>query len=132
MDVIVRFVRPAAGATSSAPAETTAGSTTCAPFAVSDPGAFVQIVVSDGVTVYLPLSGIVDPAKEIARLTKRATKLEKEASGLAGRLASPKFAEKAPADVVEKSKKELAELEEQLSSVRERMATMEALLVKSS
>jgi valyl-tRNA synthetase len=99
--------------------------------AISDPAAFVQIVVSDGVTVYVPLSGIVDPAKEIARLTKRATKLEKEASGLAGRLKSPKFTEKAPADVVEKSRKELAELEEQLSSVRERMATMEALLVKS-
>jgi valyl-tRNA synthetase len=99
--------------------------------AISDPAAFVQIVVSDGVTVYVPLSGIVDPSKEIARLTKRATKLEKEASGLAGRLKSPKFTEKAPADVVEKSRKELAELEEQLSSVRERMATMEALLVKS-
>ena len=99
--------------------------------AISDPAAFVQIVVSDGVTVYVPLSGIVDPAKEIARLTKRATKLEKEASGLAGRLKSPKFTEKAPADVVEKSRKELAELEEQLLSVRERMATMEALLVKS-
>jgi valyl-tRNA synthetase len=40
--------------------------------AVADPGAFVQLVVSEGVEVYLPLSGIVDPVKEIGRLTKQA------------------------------------------------------------
>mmetsp|Transcript_7695 Transcript_7695/g.30397 ORF Transcript_7695/g.30397 Transcript_7695/m.30397 type:complete len:795 (-) Transcript_7695:1421-3805(-) len=98
--------------------------------AVETPGDFVQTVVSDGVEVYLPLSGIVDPAKELARLGKQAGKLEKEAEGLAGRLKSPKFVEKAPAEVVEKSKKELAELEEQLASVRSRMSQMEALAAK--
>ena len=98
--------------------------------AVETPGDFVQTVVSDGVEVYLPLSGIVDPAKELARLGKQAGKLEKEVAGLAGRLKSPKFVEKAPAEVVEKSKKELAELEEQLASVRSRMSQMEALAAK--
>ena len=90
----------------------------------------MQLVVSDGVEVYLPLSGIVDPAKEVGRLGKQAAKLEKEVGGLAGRLKSPKFVEKAPAQVVEKSRKELAELEEQLAAVRSRMAQMEALLAK--
>ena len=99
--------------------------------AVSDPGSFVQLVVSEGLEVYLPLSGIVDPAKEIARLTKQAAKLEKESQGLAGRLNSPKFVEKAPAAVVEKSKKELSELEEQLASVKARMEQMEVLLAAS-
>ena len=98
--------------------------------AVETPGDFVQTVVSDGVEVYLPLSGIVDPAKELARLGKQAGKLEKEAQGLAGRLKSPKFVEKAPPAVVEKSKKELAELEEQLASVKQRMSQMEALAAK--
>ena len=97
--------------------------------AVETPGDFVQTVVSDGVEVYLPLSGIVDPAKELARLGKQAGKLEKEVDGLAGRLKSPKFVEKAPAAVVEKGK-ELAELEEQLASVRSRMSQMEALAAK--
>lgn len=96
--------------------------------AVADPGAFVQLVVSEGLEVYLPLSGIVEPRKEIERLTKQAAKLEKESSGLAGRLNSPKFVEKAPADVVEKSKKELSDLEEQCASVKARMGQMEALL----
>ena len=31
--------------------------------AVADPGAFVALVVSEGLEVYLPLSGIVDPKK---------------------------------------------------------------------
>ena len=98
--------------------------------AVETPGDFVQTVVSDGVEVYLPLSGIIDPAKELSRLGRQAGKLEKEVAGLAGRLKSPKFVEKAPAEVVEKSKKELAELEEQLASVRSRMSQMEALAAK--
>jgi len=100
--------------------------------AVADPGAFVQLVVSEGVEVYLPLSGIVDPVKEIGRLTKQAAKLEKEAGGLAGRLQSPKFVDKAPAEVVEKSKRELSELEDQLASVRARVGQMETLVAANA
>ena len=96
--------------------------------AAADPGAFVQCVVSESVEVWLPLSGIVDPAKETERLGKQRAKLEKEAAGLAGRLASPAFAEKAPAAVVEKSRKELQELQEQLQAVETRMEQMAALL----
>ena len=76
----------------------------------------------------------MNAAEKKAKLAKIAAekkaKLEKEVGGLAGRLKSPKFVEKAPAQVVEKSRKELAELEEQLAAVRSRMAQMEALLAK--
>ena len=66
----------------------------------------VQQTVFDGVEVFLPLAGIVNPAKESARLQKQAAKLEKVIGGLAGRLGSPKFVEKAPEEVVRKSEKE--------------------------
>ena len=95
--------------------------------AMDDPASYVQQVVQEGVTIYLPLSGIVDPVKETKRLEKQAGKLEKEISGLAGRLNSPKFVEKAPKEVVEKSQKELDELNERMSAVTQRLETMKAL-----
>ena len=95
--------------------------------AIESPASFVQQVVADGVEVFLPLAGIVDPAKEAARLEKQAAKLEKEIGGLAGRLGSPKFVEKAPEEVVRKSEKELAELRERLAAVAARLEQMKAL-----
>jgi valyl-tRNA synthetase len=95
--------------------------------ALENPASFVQQVVADGVEVYLPLAGIVDPAKESARLEKQTEKLEKEIGGLAGRLSSPKFVEKAPEEVVRKSEAELAELRERLAAVAARLEQMKAL-----
>ena len=95
--------------------------------AIENPASFVQQTVFDGVEVFLPLAGIVDPAKESARLQKQAAKLEKEIGSLAGRLGSPKFVEKAPEEVVRKSEKELAELRERLAAVAARLEQMKAL-----
>jgi valyl-tRNA synthetase len=77
----------------------------------------VQLVVQDGVEAYLPLSGLIDPEKERQRLTKQQKKLQTEIQKLAGRLQSKGFVDKAPPEVVDKAKAELAELEEQASKV---------------
>ena len=92
------------------------------------PGNYVAAVVADGLTVYLPLVGLADPVKEVARLNKQASKLRGELDVLVGRLSSPKFTGKAPADVVAKAEKERADLETQLDAVCGRLKTMEALL----
>jgi len=84
----------------------------------------VQLVVKDGVEVFLPLSGLIDPVKERARLTKQQGKLEIEIQKLAGRLNSKGFVDKAPAVVVDKAKAELAELESQADMVK---TSLEAL-----
>jgi len=78
----------------------------------------VQLVVQDGVEVFLPLSGLIDAEKERARLTKQQGKLEVEIQKLAGRLSSKGFVDKAPAAVVDKAKNELAELENQAKMVQ--------------
>ncbi len=77
----------------------------------------VQLVVQDGIEAYLPLSGLIDPEKERKRLEKQQEKLQKEIQKLAGRLNSNGFVDKAPVDVVEKAKAELAELEDQVRKV---------------
>jgi len=78
----------------------------------------VQLVVQDGVEIFLPLSGLIDPEKERARLTKQQGKLEVEIQKLAGRLNSKGFVDKAPLAVVDKAKAELAELENQAKMVQ--------------
>lgn len=94
------------------------------------PENYVQIIVNDSLEVYLPLAGLADPVKEVARLTKQETKMQKEIDGLSGRVNSPSFVNKAPAAVVEKARKELSDLEENLAVVRSRIAQMQALVSK--
>jgi len=84
----------------------------------------VQLVVQDGVEVFLPLSGLIDPEKERARLEKQQGKLQIEIQKLAGRLQSKGFVDKAPTAVVDKAKAELKELETQAKMVEE---SLEAL-----
>lgn len=77
----------------------------------------VQVIVQEGVEAYLPLSGLIDPVKERARLIKQREKLNSEIEKLAGRLNSNGFTDKAPPAVVDKVRSELTELEDQLGKV---------------
>ena len=86
----------------------------------------VRLVIQDGVEAFLPLSGLIDPEKERVRLAKQNEKLEKEIEKLSGRLNSKGFVDKAPVAVVEKARKELAELEDQAAKVK---SSLEALNV---
>ncbi|CAM9653610.1 unnamed protein product [Chrysoparadoxa australica] len=82
-------------------------------------------VVQDGLEAYLPMTGLVDTDKERERLTRQSEKIRKEMAGLQGRLNSPGknndkmqssqlplgnlncFADKAPAAVVEATRKQV-------------------------
>ncbi|MBS3982399.1 MAG: valine--tRNA ligase [Dethiobacter sp.] len=59
----------------------------------------VTAVVGD-IDIYLPLSGLVDLAQEIARLEKELQKLAGELTRLEGKLTNPGFLAKAPLEVV--------------------------------
>ncbi len=76
--------------------------------------------VSGEVEVLVGLRGLVDPQKEAERLSKRLVKLDKDIALLTKRLDNPKFAEKAPVEVV-------AEVREQRESfLRQRDKLQEA------
>jgi valyl-tRNA synthetase len=74
--------------------------------------------------VLLPLEGLVDLDALRGRLEKDLAKAEKEIAGLAGRLANPNFADKAPADVVAECRANLAEAEAQAELARRRLAEL--------
>jgi valyl-tRNA synthetase len=63
-------------------------------------------VVSDGVQVSLPLAGLFDVAKELARLAKARDKAAAVADKAAARVGDARFAANAPADVVAKARAE--------------------------
>jgi len=65
-------------------------------------------VLVDAATVALPLEGVIDFAEERARLEKTRARTEKDIRALEGRLANPKFTEKAPPEVVAEARDRLA------------------------
>jgi valyl-tRNA synthetase len=80
--------------------------------------------VSGELQVLLPIEGLVDLEALRGRLEKDIAKADKEIKGLAGRLANPNFADKAPPEVVAECKANLAEAEAQAELARRRLADL--------
>ncbi len=64
-------------------------------------GAAAHAVLSKGLELVLPLAGVVDLAKEAAKLTNELGGLEKQLAALRGRLSNEKFTAKAPPELVD-------------------------------
>ncbi len=71
-----------------------------------------------GVDLYLPTQGLVDPEAEIARLRGVEAKTAQQAEGLEKRLADPNFVDRAKPEVVDKARGDLARLLDELDKVR--------------
>lgn len=82
-------------------------------------------IVLDEATVFLPLAGIIDTAKERARLTKDLDKAKSEAERLEKKLGNPQFIAKADPAVIDEQRAKLAEygqIREKLTQALERLA----------
>ncbi|KAM7280463.1 hypothetical protein ACFE04_007597 [Oxalis oulophora] len=102
-------------------------------FANSPPGdanLSVHLVVSEGLEAYLPLADMVDISAEIQRLSKRLAKMQTEFDGLRARLNSPKFVEKAPANIVEEVREKTAEAEEKINLTKTRLEFLKSTPIK--
>jgi len=88
------------------------------PEAYEDEGAVS--IVTDAVTVYIPLADMIDFEKEKARLSKELERVEGEIRRLSGKLSNEGFLAKAPEAVVAQEKEKLAKYE----------ATKESLLAE--
>ncbi|MFL0736784.1 MAG: class I tRNA ligase family protein, partial [Prochlorococcus sp.] len=92
--------------------------------AAAAPVAKALAAVSGELQVLLPIEGLVDLDALKARLEKDIAKAEKEIKGLAGRLANPNFAGKAPPEVVAECRANLAEAEAQADLARQRLSDL--------
>lgn len=69
--------------------------------------------------IFVPLKGLVDVEKELAKLGKERQKLEAKLAQVGAKLVSEKFLQNAPADVVAKERDKQAELEATLAKIAE-------------
>ena len=80
--------------------------------------------VITGATIYMPLSELVDTAKERERLQSEKDRLLAELRRSEGMLSNEKFHSKAPAAKVEEEKQKKVKYEEMLRSVEERLSAL--------
>ncbi len=83
------------------------------------PGADAATAVVGTTEIYL--EGLIDKTAEIERLSKRRDEVEKSRGALAGRLANPGYALKAPPHLVKQTQDALAEAEKELAAVEEKL-----------
>jgi valyl-tRNA synthetase len=86
----------------------------------SSPQKAVSCVVK-GAEIFVPMEGLVDTDKEIARLNKEYKELQKEIERSDKKLCNKGFIQKAPADVVQKERLKLKDYREMLEKVEKRL-----------
>jgi len=91
---------------------------------VKPPAAAATVV--RGMEVYVPLTGLIDFAVEIARLRKEVEKVERELARVQGKLENPAFRAKAPAEVVEKEVGVARELTEIRAKLLEHLTLLQS------
>ncbi|MBN2231981.1 MAG: valine--tRNA ligase [Deltaproteobacteria bacterium] len=91
------------------------------------PPAQSAAAVAPGVEIYVPLAGLVDFAKETARLEKEIAKAGKELQQVEGKLGNTGFLARAPAEVVAKERGKQAELQGKLDTFRESLEKLRRL-----
>ena len=90
-------------------------------------GAGMISVAALGASFALPVGEMIDVKAETARLEKSVGKTEKDASGLRGRLANPKFVENAGPEVIEETREKLAALEDDIARIKGALAQLAAM-----
>jgi valyl-tRNA synthetase len=77
--------------------------------------------------ILVPMAGLIDPAAELARLSKRQTKAGADLAKVQGKLSNAEFARNAPPDVVAKDEQRLAELHTEIRQLTAQIARVRAL-----
>jgi valyl-tRNA synthetase len=89
-------------------------------------GRFVSTTVQN-VNIHLPISGLVDTEKELARLNKEEEKAKADLAKIETRLSNPQFTERAKPEIVEKEQATLQALRDQLTRIAERRRLFEGM-----
>jgi valyl-tRNA synthetase len=74
--------------------------------------------------IAVPLEGLIDFEKEVARLENQLAKLEKENEQLEKQLSNQNFVERAPAEKVQGIRDRVSEIETQVSALRQNLEAL--------
>jgi valyl-tRNA synthetase len=102
--------------------------TACGP-EVAPPATSAAVTVR-GMDVIVDLSDLIDVGAEIERNQQHEKKLAGQIDGKKKKLSNASFVERAPVDIVQKERESLAQLEEQLTTVRSALAELQKRVKK--
>jgi valyl-tRNA synthetase len=77
--------------------------------------------------ILVPMAGLIDPAAELARLSKQQHKADADLKKMESKLSNAEFAKNAPAEVVAKDQQRLSELRTELGLLAAQIARVTAL-----
>jgi valyl-tRNA synthetase len=77
--------------------------------------------------ILVPMAGLIDPAAELARLSKQQGKADVELKKMESKLGNAEFAKNAPPEVVAKDRQRLAELRTEIGQLAAQIARVTAL-----
>jgi valyl-tRNA synthetase len=80
--------------------------------------------IFEDIEIIVPLKGLIDVEKEMAKLNKNKQKIEKQANQTKGKLSNEKFLANAPDDIIAKEKGKLEEFTTQLTKIDETIARL--------
>lgn len=80
--------------------------------------------VTNVAEIAVPLEGLIDFEKEIARLENQVAKLEKESEQLNKQLSNANFVDRAPAEKVQEIRERVAEIETQVHTLKQNLDTL--------
>jgi valyl-tRNA synthetase len=81
-------------------------------------------LLAGSIEIYLPLAGMIDIGKELARLDKEIAQAKQELQRLQGKLANQNFVAKAKPEIVEKEREKLSAQEDRLAKLQTRRAEL--------
>jgi valyl-tRNA synthetase len=84
-------------------------------------GVGASAVLPNGAELFVPLEGVIDLERERDRLEAEVTRVDGLLDGVQGRLANDRFVRNAPEEIVQKERDKAAQLEEQLSKLRDKL-----------
>jgi len=83
--------------------------------------------LAGSMSVFIPLAGLIDKQAEQQRLEKELAKLAKDLARGEAKLENPKFVDRAPAEVVEKERRRVAELRDASDKLSQQLSKIKAL-----
>lgn len=100
-----------------------AESVQCVRSFAGDSAGMVQ-VVTPAARGFIPMLELIDVEKELARLAKEMESAQKDANGLAARLANSGFVDKAPANVVQDIREKLEKAQEKIERIQDSITSL--------
>jgi valyl-tRNA synthetase len=77
--------------------------------------------VGSAMEIFIPLAGLIDVKEERGRLSKEIARVTADLAGLSRKLDNPNFVSKAPAEVVEKDRARMKELQQKRAKLQEHL-----------